>query len=358
MPVNAAVCGTEFTEFLTNVIFPLAAYAGVIAAAFIGISLMIGQAIRNAKIIVWAKTEVVQLIISFFSLVLLGSLFSAFCTIDMSEVAGLFGIDDYSGEPLIFDAAEEYLVDAAIYSHNALIVIRYHLEGYTVLGYMGMFECDFRVGGTGWGCYFGYSGTQVQPFGGYAALMAALNVMFNSSLMSYLMSLNYLMILIYVYKGFAFFLFPIGIFLRSMPYMRKFGSLLLSIAISFALVYPLFLAIFNLMGDSIFKSDPGLTEKDYLYDAELDKFLNENVYPDNSAGVGASLASVFEPDFVHDLYFPHGEKKATALAFGGAAFIVAFFLPSIAFLAAIASVTYLARLYGQEVDLSRLMQMV
>ncbi len=346
----AGVCSTEFMVFLTSTIFPLAAYAGVVAGAIIAISFMLGQAIRNPKISVWARTEVMQLVISAVSILLLGTVVSFFCAIDMRNVGEIFGITYTCSSPPcpMFDGAEDYLVNAATYSHTALVVIRYHLEGYTVLGFMGEFECDMSTGFIGWGCWFGYSGVSGQPFGGYAALTGALNTLFNSSLMSYLMSLNYLMILIYVYRGFAFFLFPIGIFMRSMPYMRSLGSVLMSLAISFTIVYPLFLAVFNLMGDALFVYEPWVSD-----------YTNEDTYPDNSAGVGASIASAFDKDFVKDnLYFPDGDKPADAMAMGGRAFVVGFFLPSIALLAAIASTTYLARLYGTEIDLSRIMQMV
>ena len=351
MAMAAAVCSADFMGFLTSTIFPLAAYAGIIAATVIAISFMIGQALRNPKITVWAKTEIVQLFMSFISLLLLGTLLGFFCSISMNDIASIFEIS-YSGPDSMFEAAHDYLFRASTYAHTALTVIRYHLEGYTILAFMGEFECDLATGPIGWGCWFGYSGASVQPFGGYAALTAALNTAFNSILMAYLMSLNYLMILLYAYKGFAFFLFPIGIFMRSMPYMRSFGSVLMALAISFTIVYPFFLAVFDLMADGLI-----------VYDSELvDNFgrmSSEDVYPDNSAGVGASLASAFSKDYVKDnIYFEHGDEPAKAIAFGGAAFIVAFLFPSVALLGAIASTVYIARLYGEEIDLSRIMQMV
>lgn len=359
--IYAAVCTPDFMDFLTSTIFPIAAAAGVIAGTVIALTFMIGQFTRNPKLSVWAKTEVVQLFISFISLILLGTMFSAFCGINMQEVAEIFELE-YSGPSDMFSAAENYLISAAHYSHNAVTVVRYHLKGYTVLGFMGEFECNMATGPIGWGCWFGYSGTSGQPFGGYAALTAALNTVFNSTLMSYLMSLNYLMILLYIYKGFAFFLFPVGIFLRSMPYMRGFGSTLISIAISFTLVFPFFLASFDLMGDGLFKSDSTLTSRDYLYDPVLSHFLDEDVYPENSAGVGASISGAFKPDTARWIYFEKGSlpgpKTAEAIAFGGTAFVAGLFLPSLALLAAIASTVYLGRLYGEEVDLSRIMRMV
>jgi len=367
--VEAAVCSADFLDFLSSTIFPIAAVAGVIAGAVIAVTYMAGQALSNPKLTVWSKTEIVQLFISFASLLLLGSLFGFFCGLNMQGIASVFEIG-YSGPPNMFDAAENYLLSSAEYSHNALAAVRYHLKAYTILGYMGMFQCTSLSSGLVIafpflsGCGYGYSGTSGLPFGGYAALNTALNTVFNSTLMSYVMSLNYLIILMYIYRGFAFFLFPIGIFLRSMPYMRGLGSTLISVAIAFTIVFPFFLAVFDLMGDGIFKSDPSLMNRDHLYDADLYPFtVNEDVFPENSAGVGISIGSGLDPDLARELYFQSppgmsGPMTSEAIAFGGAAFIAAFFLPSVAMLGAIASVVYLGRLYGEEIDLSRIMRMV
>jgi len=354
--VEAAICGTEFTDFLSAVIYPLVAYAGIVAGILIAITFMAGQFLRNPKLNVWSRTEILQLFMSIISLFLLVLMFNSFCAIDMRDVAEIFEIPYTCDSPpcSVFDAAEDYLWKSGVYCHNALIVARYHLKGYTVLGYMGEFECDMSTGFIGWGCWFGYSGTNVQPYGGYAAMNAALGTIFNSTLMSYLAVLNYLIILIYIYKGFAFFLFPIGIFLRSMPYMRAFGSVMIAVSISFVIIYPFFLAVFSLMGDAIYGEC-------FLYDCDIGmgNYLHEDTYPDHVAGVGGSIASAFSQDYVKEhYYFPEGEMAPETIAFAGTAFIAGFFLPSVAMLGAIASTVYLARLYGSEIDLSRIMQMV
>jgi len=367
--VVPTVCGPDFVDFLSSTIFPIAAAAGVLAGVIIALTYMAGEVLRNPKLAVWSKTEIVQLFFSFASLLFIGSLFSLFCGLNMQEVSNMLDLT-YSGPSNMFDAAENYLVSAAKYSHNSLAVLRYHLKAYTILGYMGEFQCTTLASGVVIafpflsGCGYGYSGTSGIPFGGYAALNTALNTVFNSTLMSYMMALNYLVILIYIYRGFAFFLFPIGIFLRSMPYMRGLGSTLISVAIAFTIVFPFFLAVFDIMGDGIFKSDPSLVARDHLYDADLYPFaVNEDIFPENSKGVGISMGSAFDPDLAKHLYFESkpgmsGPMTAEAIAFGGVAFIAAFFLPSVAMLAAIASMVYLGRLYGDEIDLSRIMQMV
>jgi len=342
----------DFCTLDYSVVYALSAYAAVLAAIVIGGSFMVGQAISNPKVTVWAKTEVVQLVASFISLLLLSVIMNTFCIINMGDIAAIFDLP-YGGSPTntIYAGAEHYMVGAATFAHNALTTVRYHLSGYTVLAYVGKFLCDMATGIIGWGCYFGYSGENLSPFGGYGAINGALTVVFNSTLMSYMMALNYLFILRYVYYGFVLFLLPIGIFTRSLPYLRTFGSVLMATALSFMVIYPLMLASFDLIGNIL------INAPDYTYaDANLDKYLDESVYPDTSSG--SSFAMMFDEDYLRDKYDLSNSNVPHVVMFGAHAFVAAFFLPSLALLATIASIAYLARIYGEEIDLSRIMQMV
>jgi hypothetical protein len=343
----------NFCEMDYSVVYALSAYAAVLSAIIIGGSFMVGQVIRNPKVTVWAKTEIIQLVASFISLLFMAAIITTFCSVDMGDIAEVFDFGDYPGTGFsIYEGAESYLRGAAIYSHNALTVVRYHLEGFTVLAYIGKFECDLATGPIGWGCYYGYSGENLSPFGGYGAINGALTVAFNSTLMSYMMALNYLFILRYVYHGFVLFLMPIGIFTRSLPYMRSFGSVLIATALSFMFVYPIMLAVFDLMGSILINSP------DYTYaDADLDDYLDESIYKETSSG-GAGTASIFKEDYLKDKYDLRESNVPQVVMFAAQAFIAAFFFPSLALIATIASTVYLARLYGEEIDLSRIMQMV
>ena len=348
----ADMCSIDF-----SIVYMLATYAAVITASVIGISYMFGQFTKNPKVSVWARTEVIQLVVSVASLLILVFIMNAYCAINMEDLASLFGFTYTGGSASIYGGAENYLEGAAKYSHNAVTVTRYHLEGFTVLAYVGMFECS----GVGTevalafpflsGCMYGYSGENVAPFGGYGAINGALTAVFNANLMSYLMSLNYLFILRYVYYGFVFFLLPIGIFARSLPYMRSFGSVFIAIAISFMLIYPLILAIFDLMSGLLINSPS------YMFEgANLNKYLDESIYPNTKSG--GSFGMMFDQDYFKDRYDLKVSNIKYIMMFSGYAFVAAFFLPSIALIGTIASAVYLSRLYGEEIDLSRIMQMV
>ena len=338
------ICGPKFGSFLTTTIIPITAYATMTTCMVIAASYMLGRMLSNPKLTLWSKTEIVQLFVSLASTLLIIMVVGSFCNVNMSEVAQIFGA---SGSGNIYDAAKGYLSGAALHAHHAITVVRYQLQGYTVLSYFNALKCEYQMGdSTGLGCFFGQGSTTMQPLGGYGTVMAALNFALNSSLMSFFTAMNFAFILMFVYRGFAFMFLPLGIFMRSMPYMRPFGSLMIAVSFSFLIVYPLMLAIFGLMSDVILKEP-----------VDMSKY-HEKAYPDHE-GAEELATSMAGEAYVHDMYFGDGQDNYVgALNFAATAFIGGVFFPTVAMIAAIASVAYVARLYGDEIDLSRLTQLV
>ncbi|MCI0503742.1 hypothetical protein L0Y65_03455 [Candidatus Micrarchaeota archaeon] len=360
----AFLCDPEFGTFFSENILPLLAYAGSSLAALLGIAYMAGTATSNAKLTLWSKTEAVQFIVSTVSVFLIITTMNTFCSIKINEIAAIFDMPASADNPDIYGAARGYLNDAAIYSHNALTVVRYHLESYTTLSFFNAFICDLSTGRIGWGCLFGYSGVSQQPLGGYAVQTAAMNIFFNGAIIAHFMSLNFIFILLFVYKGFVFLFLPLGVFMRSMPYMRSFGSLLVALAISFLIVYPFLLAVFYLMRNVLVDADNGYTP---LSEPMSTYNTNEERMEGYVNGGDMLAMSTGGESFVKGCYFDRGgcygsgvniENMSGAIGFASNAFVAAIFFPSIALLATIASVGYIARLYGEEIDLSRITQLV
>ncbi len=362
-----ATCGiVGFDGILDNVVLPLSIQASILTSIIIAITYMVGNAISHPKLLTWSKTEIVQVFVSISSIVLLTMIMTSFCSINVNDLGSLFGI---SGKDVnLYQSAQAYLTNAAHYSHNAITVIRYHLEAYSVLSALNKFECDFNVGGIGLGCLFGYSGVSYNPLGGYGVEQASLNLFFNSAIFSYFSAMNFLFILLFVYKGFVLLFLPLGVFLRSMPYMRSFGSLLIAVAISFLTVYPFMLSLFDLMSfqilDQPFYAPQDLVTYDNAIIDGKPGFKNialkydESVFIDKSE-TWQSIASAFSgTDYIVDTYFPKGQNPIGAVAFGAYAFVACVFLPTAAMLATLAAVAYLAKFYGEEIDLSRILQMV
>jgi hypothetical protein len=358
------ICGTAFGNFVTSALLPIIAAATFSTVAIIAVSFMIGRLISNPKLTLWAKTEIVQLAVSLGAIFMITFSVNTFCAINLAEIADIFGVPSV-GSVNIYDGALNYLNEAALYSHNAINVVRYHLEAYTIMSFLNAFICDFATGSIGWGCFFGYGGNNQQPLGGFGAHTAALNVAFNSALMSHFSALNFLFILLFVYRGFVFLFLPLGLFLRAMPYLRGLGSLFISLALSFLLVYPFMLSVFYLMGEV-------LVDRGNSYNAmpvALSQY-NEQVFPDRENGADQFFAvSTCGEGYVKSCYLNTGgcncigntdikDNTPGAIAFVAYAFIAAVFFPTVALLATIGSVVYVARLFGEEIDLSRITQLV
>jgi len=384
------ICGDAFGTFLSGTIVPFLAVAAFTTVMLITLSFMAGRALGNAKLTLWAKTELVQLVVSIVSVGILVITVNTFCVIDMSEVAGFFDVNASEGTPFpsinVYNASLAYLNESMLYSHNALTVIRYHLEAYTVMTYFNAFVCDYSVGNVGLGCLFGYSGSQEQPFGGYGAQMATLNAFFASTIIAYFSAMNSLFILLFVYKGFVFLFLPLGVFLRAMPYLRGFGSLLIALAISFLTIFPFMLGVCYLMGGILVDrgndyvpediTDNGVDMDDYdeqiFIDSEnfakqlatsmtgVDAVRCTYLASDNAECLAAAIASANLVGGVIPVNSDYFDKDNIpgAVAFAAYAFIAAVFFPTIALLATIASVSYITRLMGEEIDLSRLTQLV
>lgn len=355
MVVENILCGGAFDGFMTGTILPLVGIAAVTTATLIAISFMAGRALSNPKLTLWSKTEIIQLGISMFTIFIIVSSVTTFCNLNVRSIEEALGLVPTAGPTVnIFQAASNYLSDATIYTHNAVIVTRYQLEAYTVLSYFSAFECDWKIGRVGLGCWFGWGGENLQYFGGYGAVIAALNTSFNGLLITYFTLINHIFILLFIYKGFAFFFLPVGILMRSLPYLRHFGAVLIAISMSFMIVYPAMLAVFSIMGDVLLDRNTNLSPEgraEAFNNAELDMVdLDQGEFMAMS-GAGA--------DTVEDYYIGDGKGDiGYALKFTAYAFIAGGFFPSVALLATIASVSYIARLYGDEIDLSRIVQMV
>lgn len=369
------MCGTQGNVF-TNAVFPLLIAASLATATIITLSYMAGISFNNPRLTLWAKTEIIQLFISLASVSIIILAVTTFCGLDMKEIADIFDLPGTHASINVYDAARGYLIGATQYTHNAIVVTRYHLEAYTVLSYFNAFICDFQIGRFGLGCLFGYAGGTDQPFGGYSADIAAMNIFFNGMIIANFTVLNFLFVLLFVYKGFVFLFLPLGVLLRALPYMRQVGSLLIALALSFLVVYPFVLGIFYLMGNILLDAPnyapQGISMSDY----------DENTFSD-AANPAAQLAvSTGGEDVVRCVYFASDrggciavavadaglkslpdswfgrENPVGAIEFAADAFIGSVFFPSLALLATIASVSYMARLMGEEIDLSRLTQLV
>lgn len=347
--ISIAVCSSDFITLLNSDIYPLAALAAVSGVGIIVISHMYAKATRNEKMLEWSKTEIIQIIISIIASVLIVQVINGFCGIHMDSIGNFFGFPStVTGN--IFAGAKSYLVSAADFTHKSVIAQRYYLAAFNMLDFHSLWSCD-------WFCLFGASGHSVNYDAGYASVAPGVNLSFSTSLFSYLSTLNYLFILLFIDSGLVLFFLPLGIFLRSMPYMRTLGSLFIALSLSFMIVYPTVLASFSLVFDSLFIVPP-----------LMNCYINDETKVEDIGGFTGSLdfGSYTDNVFVEDSscsddinpFEGADPQEFEPMKFAGSAFLAGVFFPTIAMLAAIASLRFITRMLGEEIDLSRVVQMI
>jgi hypothetical protein len=355
-------------DLVFNSTLPLAAIASMITGLIIAIGYMFGEATHNVKASLWAKTEILQLFVSIFVFLLTWAFLQSYCQFNLDSISSLFtglsaGVTaSSSGTFNIFEGAVGYCNYASSYVETLISATRYHLTAYNTFQMHSLWQCEDNEYLSIIMCIFGFafgfgggSGVSISPDSGHALASSAMTMVFNTLLFDMVSLLNYYFILKFILSGFVFFFLPLGIFLRSFPYMRNFGSLLMAISLSFLFVYPLILSVFYL---------DFVSANSVLLPAINDKPPFDRVfyYSQNEARLedmrGISNQG-FDQYFYNDIFGDHGGSAETdILQLAGNAFLVSVFLPTFALLATFGSVMYVNRLLGQEIDLNRIMQMV
>jgi hypothetical protein len=175
-------------------------------------------------------------------------------------------------------------------------------------------------------------------------------------------------------SGLFLFFVPLGLIIRSIPYLRGFGGALASIGVGFYILYPMFLAIIGLTLPPIV-----LYENNALFGAYQKNGLNYIVQKEHSITGTAFSYYNSMPDFED---WGNGMLKAAAVESPsdpeceGASkcfytanlaplfeltalnFIRAILLPSAGLIVIVSFVRDLSAIFGEEVEASRLVQMV
>ncbi|MEW6528494.1 MAG: hypothetical protein AB1391_01250 [Candidatus Micrarchaeota archaeon] len=326
-------CSDTLPNFLTTEILPITMIAAVLFSMIIGITFALSQATSNPKLSVWSKIEIMQLIFSTAFVLILLEIIASFCTFSTNDIAMLTGSSAPTPALPVYDGAEKYLVQSAAYSKVAMINARYYLGVINVQEMVSTWKCPdwcfLTVGGTG---------ASASPNAGSSMFSSAFMLLLNSSLMSFMSSFMHIFFLKYIQSGLFLFLFPLAIITRSLPYLRTFGAVILAVIFAFYVIYPSILAAFYVsLSDSmvppVMKNEDELKQKDFDFGAAL--------WGDNPVKLSVSASDI-------------GDVSNSAAK----AFFYSVFLPTVALLATGAAATYVSRLMGEDIDLSRLTQMI
>ena len=340
------------------------AWGGLIA--FIALVYMLGTAFHVPQMLDWSKTEIGQAVLGVGMLTVILWLMSLQCNLKIGEFAGWAGVPlgpssaiGLQNDDTMTQAALKGLEWSLKQTHIGVALIRHELGVLNIRATFTMSATE--VGG------IGGNGIQVSPLAGEWTNMGSLQMLLNLNTTFVLALLfQYFSLLIFSsMSGLFMFLVPLGLILRCMPYLRGFGGGLVAIGLGFYIFYPMFLALEALMlppvyatlGDdssiagasdvgAITRSERDLTgtsiDKPYFYSLpDLTKKLDGLEKADCHEGrcyYTIDLAPLF---------------NMTALNF-----IRAVLVPSAGILVIVSFVRDLSALFGEEVEASKLAQMV
>ncbi|MEM4348253.1 MAG: hypothetical protein QXN37_01650 [Candidatus Anstonellaceae archaeon] len=357
---SAPICGASSTSET----FWLAALAAIATAIIVALGYMAGEAIQNPRLTTWAKTEAAQI---FTSLIIVGVVFGTiqlFCTLQIGEIASIFTRLPKIYEPYqtksIYDGSIIYLEKLMDVAHSNLRTLRYLAGAYEIRTTYTKMVC------TG-SCFISLAGYNEATHGGETLNLAIVNNLANTATISYLTAAFEYFVLQYILNGLFLVFLPIAIVLRSLPFMRQFAGALVAICISLYIMYPTMLVINASIA-------PGManTQSPISFNACGCKGAEIFSYKDLPSNVmcAPSQACYNEESLVsgHRIGFGLGGLTADlpfvpasldmVIRANGLIFITVVFFAAVNFIVIAAVARGVAHLLGEEVDISKLGQMI
>lgn len=331
-------CTHTQSSLIVSGLFPITAITAFTFALIIWLTYAASHVTSDPKLSLWSKTEFVQLIVSVAFMFLMLSIVNSFCSFTTSDVAAITSGTPPSGyEYPIYAGALQYLNLSAYYAKTAMVSARYYLGAINLQEMYSTWECSIP-GGL---CFLSVGGTGLSssPEAGASYLTSGFQLLMNSSMMSFFSSLMHMFFLAYVGSGLFLFLLPIAIVSRSLPYMRTFGSLIFAVIFAFYVVYPAILAAYYVvLSDQLLANLPAMMDESKLEEQGSASGFVSGSYSLSTKASAADISTV-------------ADVSAKAFFYGT-------FLPTLALIAASGAAVYVGKIMGEEIDLSRLMQMV
>lgn len=349
----------------------LAAIATIATAALIAACYMFGEFFSSARMLTWAKTEIFQV---FVSLVLVGALLGlvgTFCSLKIGDVSQVLTPDfagassmpaaykDYPGDSL-YSGASLYLENLMAVAHSNMRSVRYSLGAYEIRTTFRTMECKND-------CWVSLVSSDSSPHGGESALLALENNLLGTATASYFTAMFQYFSLQYVYQGVFLTFLPLAIVIRSVPFMRHFGGALIAIFLSLYILYPLLLVANSVVAPGLAGGTPAsIFLKDGCRGTDAFRYTG-------SGSGGMNCVATIDPggkvkydeeNLEGDVGFfltydePEPAPLAEQVRASAIIFIATVFLGALDWLVIIAMARGISQLLGEEVDISRLGQMV
>jgi len=326
-----AACTLDFTNWAGLITVGLMLSSFAIALIY-----MIGTALRSPTISAWTRIELYQLAATIFFVAGATFLMSTACSFNLQFFSPYYTLLP-PGSPLIdfssphmdyFGASTLYLQNLQGLTYDFYSQVRDTLMKWEFRATVSDYKCLFL-------CMLFQQGHSVDPGVGFYSKMGAGYLALNSLLVGLLSLSSLLFMVFYAANGALPWLFPLGAFFRSMPYMRGFGGAVMALSLTLYLGLPLMLFMNALL------AYPALT----------------GVHDYNTVSGGAPM------------YLPAG-CAAGGIADDGSSCLASIavlaattsfatiFLPALDFIALVLIARELANLFGGELDITRLSQLV
>ncbi|MFA5381645.1 MAG: hypothetical protein WC356_00640 [Candidatus Micrarchaeia archaeon] len=348
--VNAS-CGYVFPSITENWLLPTI-IAALLALGIIIIIYMIGKLTENPRLNVWAQTEISQVILSIIIAALIFSGMYWFYTESsaLTLSAGIYkGTSPYVGGS-IYETSCEYLSDLAEYSNDVMSLIRYNIAVANIRGSLNEFGCKTdEIDKNPYGCAMAFLGGPSTSWNKYSSnynYLSLFNTSLNIATICFFntLFLLYLLQFILTADGFLFILLPAGIIIRTIPFLRGLGGSLIAIAVGLFLFLPFMITLEALIFGDILQAE----HSSFTYPDESS--LENDLWPISLGDLGEIIDWNTVPEFSTNLEIIF---KATTHIF-----LAGVFLPYLGFAGVIIVTRDLSKLLGEEVDISRLAQMV
>lgn len=348
-----AACNSNFMNNLVSLSFlALAATAAVVALAYMG-----GKIAESPRVLTWCKGEVWQVFVSGALVAAVYIAIGMFCISTPADLAGFFRQGAAAQEDIMhsfgesegmYAAAQTYLERLASYTKGVIVEVRYNMGVYELRSGIQEFRCTLF-------CFIASLGESYAPHGGESTYPSLLGNTLSIGTVALLSVLFQLFLLMYIENGLFLLFLPFAIVMRSVPFMRGFGGALIALVVSLYILYPFMIYVDGVvMPPAAAQLGVGIENRMGPGVGEIAPLLG-SVNNDPQGG---------GEDILTQNAYSMGERRERRgsmpelITLASIVFIAGVFAPALNFIVIAAVARELSRVIGEELDISRLGQMV
>ena len=370
-------------------VFPVTVISLFLGLAIIIILYYIGSFMMNPRITAWAKQEFAYMILMGIVVIFITGIINFFNSIPAADVLS-FGVYNHSitGSPseTIYETSQDYLDRIADDSMDIISELQYNLGVGYVRVSLSKYGCksdelatefstdrpatqvfirNLLSGGlpipgftTGAGCVLTFAGGSATSWADYQGDYMRINIytmLLNTATVSLINTIIMKYFLVYANSRFITFMLPAGLLVGSIPFMRKVGGVMIAIAIGFLIILPLSYTLINYLWLPVYNSEISIIHEDVLS-------LRNSLEPSGGldfSNIWGVIDSILNGDVLHWADVPTYPRGIYEFITGTTAvFVSAVFMTYLALAITIAGISSIAKTFGGEISMSKMMQML